>query len=159
MRKLIFWTHLIIGTTAATVVFIMSVTGALLMYERQVLEWADRGYRSVESGTRLAPEELLRTIAAQTGSMPDSLTLRADPIAAAGAGLGPNIVYADAHSGRVLGEGSSGIRRFFRVVTDWHRWLALDGPKRQLGRSVTGAANLLFLELAVSGMYLWLPRK
>jgi uncharacterized iron-regulated membrane protein len=44
-------------------------------------------------------------------------------------------------------------------VTDWHRWLALEGPRRQFGRAVTGAANLMFLGLALSGMYLWLPRR
>jgi uncharacterized iron-regulated membrane protein len=37
--------------------------------------------------------------------------------------------------------------------------LALEGEKRQLGRSLTGAANLAFLGLALSGMYLWLPRR
>jgi uncharacterized iron-regulated membrane protein len=159
VRKLFFWAHLIVGTTAAIVIFIMSVTGVLLMYERQTIEWADRHYRSSRNGDRLAPEALLRTVANQTGTSPDSLTLRSDPAAPVELALGPKIVYADAYSGRVLGEGSTRVRRFFRAVTDWHRWLALEGPKRQLGRTITGAANLMFLGLALSGMYLWLPRK
>lgn len=159
MRKALFWTHLICGSAAAIVILVMSVTGVLLMYERQMIEWADRGYRSSTEGRRLAPEALLKNIAVQTGSMPDSLTLRADPGAPAEVSIGPRVVYADAASGQVLGDGSTGIRRFFRVVTDWHRWLALTGPERQIGRSVTGAANLVFFGLALTGMYLWLPRK
>jgi uncharacterized iron-regulated membrane protein len=159
MRRLFFWTHLILGTAAAVVILIMSVTGVLLMYERQMIQWADRGYRSTQTGARLTPETLVNRIGAQTGSIPDSLTLRSDPEAPAEASHGPRVVYADVYSGRVLGEGSSRVRRFFRVVTDWHRWLALEGSSRQLGRAVTGAANLAFLGLALSGIYLWLPRK
>jgi uncharacterized iron-regulated membrane protein len=159
MRKIIFWTHLTFGVTAGLVVLIMSVTGVLLMYERQMIEWADRGYRSAANGNRLPPENLLRTIASQTGAMPDALTLRAAAEAPAEVNIGIRVVFADAYSGQVLGDGSAGIRRFFRVVTDWHRWLAMPGAYRPLGRSLTGVANLLFLGLAVSGMYIWLPRK
>jgi uncharacterized iron-regulated membrane protein len=159
MRKSLFWTHLICGSVAAIVILIMCVTGVLLMYERQMLEWADRGFRSVPVGPRLGPEALLKTVAQQTGSAPGALTLRSDPAAPAEVGAGRDVRYVDVYTGRVLGEGSQGIRRFFRAVTDWHRWLALEGPRRQFGRSVTGAANLVFLGLALSGIYLWLPRK
>lgn len=50
------------------------------------------------------------------------------------------------------------MRRFFRLMTNWHRWLALEGPARPLGRAVTGAANLGFLFIVLSGLYLWVPR-
>jgi uncharacterized iron-regulated membrane protein len=159
MRKLLFWTHLICGSAAAIVILILSVTGVLLMYERQMLEWADRGFRSVPGGSRLMPEALLKAAAGQTGTAPSALTLRSDPAAPAEVGIGREVHYVDVYTGRVLGQGSQGIRRFFRAVTDWHRWLALEGPRRQFGRAVTGAANLVFLGLALSGMYLWLPRK
>jgi uncharacterized iron-regulated membrane protein len=159
MRKTLFWLHLILGTAAGVVILIMCVTGVLLTYEQQMIRWADRSYRSAPTGQALGPEALLQAISAQRGTMPDALTLRKEPTAPAEAAFAPKIVYADAYSGRVLGEGSTGIRRFFRVVTDWHRWLSLEGPRRQFGRAVTGAANLMFLGLALSGMYLWLPRR
>jgi uncharacterized iron-regulated membrane protein len=85
--------------------------------------------------------------------------MHADPRAAVEATVGTQLLYVDASSGQVLGAGATGIRRFFRAVTDWHRWLAMQGPSRDLGRAITGAANLMFLILALSGMYLWLPRK
>ncbi len=47
---------------------------------------------------------------------------------------------------------------FFRSVTDWHRWLGRSGDGRAAGRAVTGAANLAFLCLVLSGAYIWLPR-
>jgi uncharacterized iron-regulated membrane protein len=43
-------------------------------------------------------------------------------------------------------------------MTNWHRWLALDGASRATGRLVTGVANLGFLCIVVSGLYLWVPR-
>ncbi len=41
-RSVIFWIHLAVGVTAGIVIFIMSVTGVALTYEKQMIEWADR---------------------------------------------------------------------------------------------------------------------
>jgi uncharacterized iron-regulated membrane protein len=68
------------------------------------------------------------------------------------------ILYLDPYSGAVLGEGSKGVRDFFHAVTDWHRWLGAEGDRRATARAVTGASNLAFLFLVMSGPYLWLPR-
>ena len=43
MRKVLFWIHLFIGCIGGIVILIMSLTGVLLMYERQMLESVDRG--------------------------------------------------------------------------------------------------------------------
>ena len=43
-------------------------------------------------------------------------------------------------------------------MTTWHRYLALEGASRATGKALTGAANLIFLFIVLSGMYLWLPR-
>ena len=42
LRKLIFWLHLIAGTLGGIVILIMSATGVLLVYERQITTWFDR---------------------------------------------------------------------------------------------------------------------
>lgn len=41
MRKAIFWGHLIVGLSASLVILVMSATGVLLMYQRQITAWAD----------------------------------------------------------------------------------------------------------------------
>jgi uncharacterized iron-regulated membrane protein len=46
----------------------------------------------------------------------------------------------------------------FRALEDWHRWLGASAANRTSTRAVTGACNLAFLALAVSGLYLWWPR-
>jgi uncharacterized iron-regulated membrane protein len=68
------------------------------------------------------------------------------------------MLYVDPYSGALLGEGSPAVRRFFRSVTEWHRYVAMTGDSRPLGKAITGACNLAFLLLVCSGFYLWWPR-
>jgi uncharacterized iron-regulated membrane protein len=56
-------------------------------------------------------------------------------------------------------QGGSATRTFFRVVTDWHRWLGTGGDSREIGRAVTGACNAAFMVLVMSGFHLWWPRR
>ena len=88
-----------------------------------------------------------------------TVTLRADRSAPAAVAIGTRPVYVNPYTGVVLGEGSEKTRAFFRRVTDWHRWLGVAvGPGRVTARAITGASNLAFLFLVVSGFYLWLPK-
>ena len=45
-RKVLFWSHLTVGIIGGLVILMMSVTGVLLTYERQIIAWADpRNYQ------------------------------------------------------------------------------------------------------------------
>ena len=68
-------------------------------------------------------------------------------------------VFVDAYDGRILGEGSKRARAFFQTVVAWHRWLGADGESRAVGKAITGASNLAFLFLVLSGAVLWWPRE
>ena len=41
VRTVLFWCHLVAGLVAGLIVLVMSVTGVLLTYEKQMLLWAD----------------------------------------------------------------------------------------------------------------------
>src|SRR5688500_9519986 len=160
-RTVLFWVHLAAGASAGIVILIMSVTGVALTYEKQMLEWADRRAASVVPGpAHLAPEELLGTApTAMPGKAPIGLTLRADATAPATITVDGNAaLLVDPYTGAVIGEPPARIRSFFRTMTLWHRYLALEGTSRATGKAITGAANLGFLFLVVSGLYLWFPR-
>jgi uncharacterized iron-regulated membrane protein len=47
LHKIIFWSHLLAGIVAGLVIFIMSFTGVILMYEPQIAEYSERNQRSV----------------------------------------------------------------------------------------------------------------
>ncbi|HKI01519.1 MAG TPA: PepSY-associated TM helix domain-containing protein [Thermoanaerobaculia bacterium] len=162
-RSVIFWLHLAAGVTAGAVILVMSVTGVLLMYERQIMEWADEDYRVATpspGAARLPVETLVARVLEKNPGTPSSVTVQADPGTPVSVSLGrEKTVYVDPYTGRVLGPGSKKVRAFFHAVTDWHRWLGAGGERRDTGRAVTGAANLAFLVLVVSGLYLWLPRQ
>lgn len=161
-RTVLFWLHLATGVVAGVVILVMCVTGLVLTYEKQMLEWADRRSGSVPlppDARPLPPETLLATVvAAEGGAAPTGITVRADRSAPATVSFdGGRARLVDPHTGAVLGEPSPRLRAFFRRMTSWHRWLALEGASRPTGRAITGAANLGFLFIVLSGMYLWLP--
>ena len=162
-RSVVFWMHLVCGVVAGVVVLIMSITGVALTYEKQMLEWADRGAWTAPSlvGARhLPPETLLaKAAAAQPGLAPTGFTLRAPAAAPATVTFqGTKSLLIDPYTGTIVGEPPAGLRNFFRTMTVWHRYLALDGTSRATGRAITGAANLGFLFIVLSGIYLWFPR-
>ncbi|HJS75060.1 MAG TPA: PepSY-associated TM helix domain-containing protein, partial [Vicinamibacteria bacterium] len=162
LRKTFFWLHLGTGLTAGAIVFIMSVTGVLLTYERQILAWSDRDLRSLppEGAPRLPLTTLLsHALDSGEGELPASITVRSDPEAPVSISLGRNrSLFMSPYTGESLGEGNQRVRKFFRTVTDWHRWLGASVESRPTGKAFTGAANLAFLFLVGSGFYLWWPR-
>ena len=81
------------------------------------------------------------------------MTVRADPGAPVSLAAGPRTLFVNPYTGLVMGEGAPGVRRFFRVVTDWHRVLAFSGERRPIGRAITGACNLAFLFIIASGIF------
>src|SRR5215213_11405810 len=162
-RKVIFWCHLIAGVAAGVVILIMSVTGVVLTYERQIQRWADvRGYnvaRPAADAARLPVEALLSKAQEAQGAAPSGVTLYGDAASPASVAFpGGRILYVNPYTGEALGNGSPRVRAFFRSVTDWHRWLGRSGPSRPLGKGIADAANLGFFFIVLSGIYLWWPR-
>ncbi|CAN5761411.1 PepSY-associated TM helix domain-containing protein [soil metagenome] len=164
-RKVVFWLHLAAGVLAGVFIFVMCVTGALLSFESNILEYAEREMRVVEvpseSQNRLPVQELVaKVLAEKPNAKPSNITLQTDKTASATVALGrEGQVFINPYTGAIIGEGAKGWRGFFRVVEDAHRWLALSGGRRNVGKSINDAANLLFLFLAISGVYIWLPRR
>ncbi len=161
-RKILFWTHLSVGCLAGIVILIMSVTGLLLAYKRQITNWSDRQIQrpSHSDAAHLPMEAMLAPIVGRQHATPSAITLRADPSAPAEVSFGRDHIFLiDPFTGDVLGESSAALRSFFQKVEDWHRWLGADAEHRPTLRAITGACNFGFLLLAISGPFLWMPRK
>jgi len=90
---------------------------------------------------------------------PTSVSIKSDPAAPAKLAAGRSgALFVNRYTGEVLGEGATELEAFFRSVTGWHRWFNAEGENRRIWRAITGASNLAFLFLILSGLYLWLPR-
>ena len=162
VRSTIFWIHLVCGVAAGLVVLMMSVTGVILTYERQILAWAEKAtYAAPAPDARRLPLEEL--VAAAKLRRPEfaatQIVVRNEPGAPVvlAAGRSGQLIV-NPYSGEVADPGAQGLRSFFSAVTAWHRWFNATGESRTAARAITGASNLAFLFLILSGMYLWLPR-
>ncbi|MBZ4417241.1 PepSY domain-containing protein [Myxococcus sp. RHST-1-4] len=165
LRKVLFWVHLVAGVAAGLVIALMSLTGVAIAFEAQVLEWAERDARHVQApapdAARLSVDELVaRVRAARPEAQPSGVTVYPGPDAAVLVSLGrEGLAYVNPYTGEVREGGARGWRSFFGFMENLHRWLAAQGDGRAVGRAITGAGNAAFLFLAVSGLYLWWPRK
>lgn len=161
IRTVLFWLHLACGLVAGIVILMMSVTGVILTYERQMQVWEDRSYYAEpELGQQqLSADQLIEASSSIVGFEPSSLMLSSDPTAPAVLRQGNSQTHIlNPYTGRVYAPHSDSLSRFFAAMHDWHRWLNINGDGRNTARDITGAANIMFLFLLVSGIYLWLPR-
>ena len=167
LRRALFWCHLAAGSLAGAVIFTMCVTGVLLAFQPQVLRIVEDDVRRVPGTARprqaaepIPAGTLLRLAAeASPGSAPTAVTVSSDPSESAAVAFGrERTLFLDRSTGAVLGSAASGWRAFFGGVQDLHRWLAFSEKSRPAGKAITGAANVLFLLLALSGLYIWWPR-
>lgn len=167
-RKIFFWSHLVTGLSVGLVVLVMSATGVVLTYQKQMTEWADHEHWAPprNADATAAPSQLVRAAEAYAGetnteeSSVGSLRFYSDPTAPVAASIGGGrVVYLDPSDATVRGENDLRLRSFFSVVTGIHRWFGLSGDGRSLARGITGWSNLLFLFLILSGLYLWIPRR
>lgn len=165
IRRVLFWSHLVIGVAAGLLILLMSVTGVMLGFERQMIDAID-GTPTVDPASftaRLPLDTLLarhgiardevRSIAVRRADDQSVLirfrdrereALHVDPF------RGDSVTLSSERTGQAF---FSGLRR-------WHRWVGNSGGEwRDRMKAATGAANLGFLLLVLSGLWLWWPKR
>src|SRR4029453_1044300 len=114
LHKIIFWTHLLAGVIAGLVIFVMSFTGVVLMYEPQVSEYSERNARWVTHGPeakRLSLDELVAKVReGNPEARPAVITVKSDPAASVIINLGrENTLFINPYTGELLGGLSSSL--------------------------------------------------
>ena len=163
LRTLIFWPHLVAGILAGVVILVMSVTGVVLTYERQLIAWSNSHLKSTPpagGAPRMPVEALLESARQRVPSLAvTGVTIGSSREAAAVLATSDGDLYLDVYSGLVLGTGSTGMRQFMSDLRVWHRYLGVTGDSRPFAKSITGWSNFIFAFIVLSGFYLWFPRK
>jgi len=160
-RKLLFWLHLSVGCIAGVVILAMSVTGAMLAFEKQIKAHLDapvvlQGQADTSQGLSL--DSLLTILKGNGQGIPTELVLHNQTGAPIEARYGrSSTLFLNPWTAEIIGQPSEGAEHFFSTVELIHRSLGL-GMQSSFGRGTTGAANLAFLFLLLSGAYLWFPR-
>ncbi len=162
-RQILFWSHLAAGLIAGLFIGIMCFTGTVLAFEDEIVAWAERDARQVitpAEATRLPLADLQRKFReAQPEFRSASVTLLNNPAAAVSFSAGrEGGFYVNPYTGAVRQPASTRVHEFMQMMLTWHRFLGREGDQRPLGKLVNGICNLAFLVLALTGLYLWMPR-
>lgn len=164
-RKIIFWAHLAAGVISGLAIGIMCFTGTVLAFEKEIIAWSERDARFVEvpavPATRLSLDELQRRLReAQPEARPVSIVLQNDPAATVAFSAGrTGGFYVNPYTGEVRQPKSYAVGQFMQTMIAWHRYLGFTGEvSRPRGKWVNGVCNVAFCVLAITGLYLWMPR-
>ena len=165
VRSTFFWIHLAVGVAASALILLMSVTGVLLGFERQSIAAID-GTAAVAPAhglPRLAIDSVLARHAIDRADVA-SVVMRAEPdqpLTIRFRERDRAALLVDPWRGTTVQAPPPGRgQAFFSALRRWHRWVGATGTEwRARFRAATGAANLAFLFLVLSGLYLWWPSK
>ena len=163
-RKFVFWAHLVAGVVSGLAIGVMCLTGTALAFEKELIAWSERDARRVEpsaTAVRLPLEELQRRLReAHPEARPANIVLRNDPGAAVAFSAGrAGGYFVDPYSGEVRQPKSAAVGKFMQTMIEWHRYLGFTSDSsRPRGKWVNGACNIAFCLLAITGVYLWMPR-
>jgi uncharacterized iron-regulated membrane protein len=166
LRKFLFWPHLVAGLLSGLVIAVMCFTGTVLAFEKEIVAWSERDARRVAPPTDGAPpldvsELTARFTAARPHLVPTAITFSSDPRAAVTfATARAGAFFVDPYTGEVRQPQSRAVAGFMQTMLTWHRYLGQTAEKsRPVGKLVNGICNLAFFVLAVTGLYLWMPRQ
>ncbi len=155
-RNVLLKLHLFLGLFAGLVLVVVSLTGAILVFEPELDEALHPHLWRVEP--RTAPWSVDSILHAARTAYPGqafvTLEIPADPGHSCMLTTeGVMQVFVDPHTGRILGS-----RDYRRTLFGWFFSLHRTLLAGELGRRIVGIATLLALILIVTGLCLWWPR-
>lgn len=163
-KKIWFQIHWFIGITAGTILIAIGITGAILSFREEILDWINPGITHVAPRQEpvLTPQQLAERVrAAAPHERITSITVWTEAGAAAKVGFAPpkgvrrgESRYVDPYSGALMPPLAG--NEFFEFSERLHRWLLLPV---EAGKIVAGILALCLLTLALSGLYLRWPRR
>lgn len=164
-RKAVFWIHLVSGLVTGGVVLIMSVTGILIAFEEEILEWIDHDVSRVsgvgEKSETLAILDLReRLVSSHPDFIPTAVHISSDPERAYAFYAGrEGHWYVDPVSGAARPSEATEAHELIHEIEEWHRFLGMKGDRLPLGKFINGVCNLAFFLLCLTGIILWIPRR
>ncbi|RQO66316.1 peptidase M4 [Pedobacter sp. KBW06] len=161
-KKINAFLHLWLGLLSGLVVFILGITGCILVFETEIRN-ALEPYRfvPVEAKQMLAPAQLKAKTAVQLNA-PASITGITYHTSEEAATIYYQLkdkseweAYVNPYSGKLIKVRPQAIG-FFDVVLYLHTSLLIPG---KAGQAIVSYATLIFIVLLISGIVLWWPKK
>lgn len=167
MNKVFRKIHLWLSVPVGLIITVICLTGAALVFERDITESLNPKIYKVaytEGDTPLPPSELVASIRQQ---VPDSLELLSLQLSgerdvacmATFKGAGKRSLSVNPYTGEVNGWTKS--YPFFQTMRKLHRWL-MDPPAykgaKSVGKVIVGITTFVMVVILVSGIVIWIPR-
>lgn len=151
------WLHLWLGLASGIVVFIMGITGCILVFEQEIKEMTSPWLKvEAQSADKVLPPS--KIYAAVKKALPEKdihgvwyngldKTIKVDIES-------DSLIYVNPYNGKITGMVDH--EDFFHEIDEGHRYVWLG---REIGTTVTSWATLIFFFLLISGIILWFPKK
>lgn len=154
--------HLWLGLASGLIVFIVALTGSILVFEDEIDQLINPEFYTVpEIGYKKEPIDHTITTLQEHYSVEKILRIytfddpeRTIQIMGKNSEGQTHFFSVNPYTGKVLGSVMQD-SRFFSVVLDLHRHLLMD----DIGKLITGCSCLLFVFILISGFFLWWPKK
>lgn len=160
-KKIIRQIHLWLGLVSGLVVLVVTLSGAVLVFEKEIDHLASADLYYVEPGAQRLPVDSLKKQAERFNPAIKLVRVEMEPHAANRTALffGKEgsvtwMLAINPYTGAVI-KAVDYERRFFRIMLNLHRYLLAN----EVGKAVTGVSCLIFLVLVISGIVLWWPRR
>ena len=151
------WLHLWLGLASGIVVFIMGVTGCILVFEQEIKQLTSPWLNvEAQSADKILPPS--KIYASVKKALPEKdihglwyngldKTIKVDIES-------DSLIYVNPYNGKITGMVDH--EDFFHEIDEGHRYLWLG---KELGTTITSWATLIFFFLLISGLILWFPKK
>ncbi|WP_369764965.1 PepSY-associated TM helix domain-containing protein [Flavobacterium sp. WC2429] len=154
--------HLWLGLSSGLIVFIVALTGSILVFEDEIdLFINPEFYKVAEIGNNKKPIDHTIMVLQESQKVGKMLRIytfddpeRTIQIMGKNSEGQTQFFSVDPYSGKVVGSAMQN-SRFFSVVLDLHRHLLVE----DIGKLITGCSCLLFAFVLISGFFLWWPKK
>lgn len=175
MKKIIGTLHLYLGLTSGVVVFVVSITGCLYVYQEELKAWAYRDRETIEIPEDVSKKplsELLEIAKKEAGGNHPIQNIEIANTPGRTYSFRPAQIrdnkalthfgeikyqrklYIDPYSGEVV-KNENTKYEFFTLVLRLHRNLLLN---RKVGTLIVGSSVIMFVILLITGIVLWWPK-
>lgn len=155
--------HLWLGFASGLVVFIVALSGSILVFEKEIDESIHKDFFFVEipaNAQRLPVDQLMVSAKAfDTTIKISGVRLSTADVSRTAVFVGKKkedtyLVAVNPYTGKAI-RSINDTRSFFTIVLQLHRYLLMG----DVGKAITGVSCLIFLSLIMTGLILWWPKK
>lgn len=157
LLKINAWLHLWLGIASGIIVFIISITGCILVFEHEIQDLMNANLSVVaQHEDRLLPPSAIHqaVVKAIPGKEVHSLWYHGLEKTVAVTMNSDSTVFVNPYTGEIVAFKDH--EDFFHEVDELHRNLMLG---REIGKPIVGWATFIFFFLLISGLIMWWPKR